>query len=128
MACEMVLCVDVGPAHQLKWCPLPSGSDVRKLHISRSQAQRMSVSSFQRVQRAATPRENLVFLPARSRMGPFQYSSSLSQPTWGTSTKDPSMVCTSLTWFDSRLVTVWTSKHTSTNRANRAGTHFMLDT
>ncbi|OBZ65716.1 Transcription factor tau subunit sfc6 [Grifola frondosa] len=24
MRCEMVLCVDSGPAHDLKWCPLPS--------------------------------------------------------------------------------------------------------
>ncbi|TFK36417.1 hypothetical protein BDQ12DRAFT_686864 [Crucibulum laeve] len=24
MRCEMVLCVDAGPAHELKWCPLPS--------------------------------------------------------------------------------------------------------
>lgn len=24
MKCEMVICVDGGPAHELKWCPLPS--------------------------------------------------------------------------------------------------------
>lgn len=28
MKCEMVLCVDAGPAHDLKWCPLPSHDDV----------------------------------------------------------------------------------------------------
>ncbi len=22
--CDMVLCVDSGPAHDLKWCPLPA--------------------------------------------------------------------------------------------------------
>jgi len=24
MKCEMVLCLDTGPAHDIKWCPLPS--------------------------------------------------------------------------------------------------------
>jgi len=24
MKCEMVLCIEGGPAHELKWCPLPS--------------------------------------------------------------------------------------------------------
>lgn len=24
MKCEMVLCLDGGPAYELKWCPLPS--------------------------------------------------------------------------------------------------------
>lgn len=28
MKCEMVLCIDAGPAHDLKWCPLPSNDDV----------------------------------------------------------------------------------------------------
>ncbi|KAG6882978.1 hypothetical protein C0993_008426 [Termitomyces sp. T159_Od127] len=28
MKCEMVLCVEGGPAHELKWCPLPSHDDV----------------------------------------------------------------------------------------------------
>jgi len=28
MKCEMVLCIDTGPAHDLKWCPLPSHDDV----------------------------------------------------------------------------------------------------
>ena len=27
MRCEMVLCVDSGPAYELKWCPLPSNDD-----------------------------------------------------------------------------------------------------
>ncbi|KAG6878987.1 hypothetical protein C0992_006045 [Termitomyces sp. T32_za158] len=27
MKCEMVLCVEGGPAHELKWCPLPSHDD-----------------------------------------------------------------------------------------------------
>ena len=29
MRCEMVLCVDSGPALELKWCPLPSHDSVR---------------------------------------------------------------------------------------------------
>lgn len=32
MKCDMVLCVDPGPAHDLKWCPLPSHDDS---HITR---------------------------------------------------------------------------------------------
>ncbi|KAJ6620827.1 hypothetical protein B0H10DRAFT_2020767 [Mycena sp. CBHHK59/15] len=28
MRCEMVLCIDSGPAHDLKWCPLPSHDSV----------------------------------------------------------------------------------------------------
>ncbi|EPQ57804.1 hypothetical protein GLOTRDRAFT_114438 [Gloeophyllum trabeum ATCC 11539] len=32
MRCEMVLCVESGPAHELKWCPLPS-HDSRKLGL-----------------------------------------------------------------------------------------------
>ena len=27
MRCEMVLCVESGPAYELKWCPLPSNDD-----------------------------------------------------------------------------------------------------
>ncbi|KAG6911400.1 hypothetical protein DXG01_016497 [Tephrocybe rancida] len=27
MKCEMVLCIESGPAHELKWCPLPSHDD-----------------------------------------------------------------------------------------------------
>lgn len=27
--CEMVLCIDSGPAHMLRWCPLPSHDPVR---------------------------------------------------------------------------------------------------
>jgi transcription factor C subunit 6 len=26
--CELVLCIDVGAAHDLKWCPLPSHDEV----------------------------------------------------------------------------------------------------
>ncbi len=26
--CEMVICLDVGPAYELKWCPLPSHDTV----------------------------------------------------------------------------------------------------
>jgi hypothetical protein len=29
MRCEMVLCIDSGPALELKWCPLPSHDHVR---------------------------------------------------------------------------------------------------
>jgi hypothetical protein len=29
MHCEMVLCIDSGPAFELKWCPLPSHDPVR---------------------------------------------------------------------------------------------------
>lgn len=29
MRCEMVLCIDIGPAHDLKWCPLPSHDKFR---------------------------------------------------------------------------------------------------
>jgi hypothetical protein len=28
MKCEMVLCIDSGPAYELKWCPLPSHDTV----------------------------------------------------------------------------------------------------
>jgi hypothetical protein len=38
MRCELVLCVDVGPSHDLRWCPLPSHGDVSlffSLHGSR---------------------------------------------------------------------------------------------
>ena len=24
MKCELIICIDGGPAHELKWCPLPS--------------------------------------------------------------------------------------------------------
>lgn len=34
MKCEMVLCVEGGPAHELKWCPLPSHDDVGPLILS----------------------------------------------------------------------------------------------
>ncbi|KAG5644404.1 hypothetical protein DXG03_008571 [Asterophora parasitica] len=29
MKCEMVLCVEGGPAHELKWCPLPANDDAK---------------------------------------------------------------------------------------------------
>ncbi|KAI0345393.1 hypothetical protein BDW22DRAFT_1354319 [Trametopsis cervina] len=29
MSCDMVLCIDIGPAHELKWCPLPSGDSLK---------------------------------------------------------------------------------------------------
>ena len=29
MRCEMVMCIDSGPALELKWCPLPSHDSVR---------------------------------------------------------------------------------------------------
>lgn len=29
MKCELIICVDGGPAHDLKWCPLPSHDKVR---------------------------------------------------------------------------------------------------
>ncbi|KAF5368890.1 hypothetical protein D9758_003108 [Tetrapyrgos nigripes] len=28
MKCEMIVCIDSGPAHELKWCPLPSNSSL----------------------------------------------------------------------------------------------------
>ena len=30
MKCVMVLCLDGGPAHDLRWCPLPSHDRVRQ--------------------------------------------------------------------------------------------------
>lgn len=29
MMCEMILCIEAGPAHEIKWCPLPSNDSVR---------------------------------------------------------------------------------------------------
>lgn len=29
MRCEMVLCIDTGPAYELKWCPLPSNDPLQ---------------------------------------------------------------------------------------------------
>ena len=31
MKCEMVLCVNSGPAHELKWCPLPTHDSVSSI-------------------------------------------------------------------------------------------------
>jgi transcription factor C subunit 6 len=28
MICEMVICIESGPAHQIRWCPLPSHDSV----------------------------------------------------------------------------------------------------
>ena len=38
MHCEMVLCIDTGPAFELKWCPLPcnDSSEVRLFSLSHS--------------------------------------------------------------------------------------------
>jgi len=32
MCCEMILCIDSGPAHDLQWCPLPSNDPVCQSH------------------------------------------------------------------------------------------------
>ena len=31
MQCALVLCIDGGPAYELKWCPLPSHDEVRHI-------------------------------------------------------------------------------------------------
>ncbi|KAF8584107.1 hypothetical protein K439DRAFT_1346874 [Ramaria rubella] len=36
MKCELVLCIDAGPAHDLKWCPLPAHDEVSKASIDGS--------------------------------------------------------------------------------------------
>src|SRR5258708_7527174 len=36
MRCEMVLCIESGPAYELKWCPLPAHDQVCTLLSSRS--------------------------------------------------------------------------------------------
>jgi transcription factor C subunit 6 len=33
MKCAMVLCLEGGPAHDLKWCPLPSHDPVRSIYF-----------------------------------------------------------------------------------------------
>jgi transcription factor C subunit 6 len=48
MRCELVLCIDVGPAHELKWCPLPSHQDVctsvlTSLFVSASNSSRLQL-------------------------------------------------------------------------------------
>jgi len=33
MKCIMVLCLEGGPAHDIKWCPLPAHDRVRPIYI-----------------------------------------------------------------------------------------------
>lgn len=34
MKCELIICVDGGPAHDIKWCPLPSHDKVCSVYWS----------------------------------------------------------------------------------------------
>lgn len=36
LRCEMVLCLESGPAQEIKWCPLPAHDQVRPLFIDRA--------------------------------------------------------------------------------------------
>ncbi|KAI0086148.1 hypothetical protein BDY19DRAFT_996057 [Irpex rosettiformis] len=43
MNCEMVLCVAVGPAHEIKWCPLPSNEPFKDPHSHSSSPRRFGL-------------------------------------------------------------------------------------
>ena len=55
MHCEMVLCMDSGPALELKWCPLPSHDPV----CPESLCYRLSVLGFMRQQKAVRATSSL---------------------------------------------------------------------
>ena len=59
MHCEMVLCVESGPAFELKWCPLPSNDPVAVRTIS-SYLQSAAHSGYRAQAVPETSRESLV--------------------------------------------------------------------
>ena len=82
MHCEMVLCVESGPAFELKWCPLPSNDPVVVRTLS-SYLQSATHPGY-RAQAIPpiTPRESLVSSQGRSQTGPFRSSSCLTRLAW----------------------------------------------
>ena len=49
MRCEMVLCVDSGPALELKWCPLPSHDSVRCILPNPPKSRKLMTKLFQKL-------------------------------------------------------------------------------
>lgn len=77
MKCEMVLCLDTGPAYELKWCPLPS-------HDAVSPPQFDEGSSLTLILRRSIKRDpgSWAFLAEHLRMAHLLSSQSRNHQTW----------------------------------------------
>jgi hypothetical protein len=78
MKCEMVLCHDSGPAHELKWCPLPSHDTVSDSIYG----ERRESSSICRILRVLLKSASSVYLRAHSRTGRSRFIQSLTLRAW----------------------------------------------
>lgn len=69
LSCDLVLCVDCGPAQEIRWCPLPSHDSVSSLLCVRSSSP-MDPHSLEK----NSLHRSWVFLLVHSPMGPCRYS------------------------------------------------------
>lgn len=84
MRCEMVLCIDSGPALELKWCPLPSHDPVCSIHYAISPRSLETHDEVVQSCRGRLPtlRGNLVCSLACSKTAPCRSTWSRTRLTW----------------------------------------------